>query len=72
MATLRDGLRQKKKPCVPHQCSAQGVGANPNNRPAQRATTELSRAYFGISMMVVSGTAPRASSASSSVARSGN
>ena len=52
MATLRDGLRQKK-PCVPHQCSAQGVGANPNNRPAQRATTELSRAYFGISMMVV-------------------
>ena len=29
-------------------------GADPNNRPAQRATTELSRAYFGISMMVVS------------------
>ena len=53
MATLRDGLRQKK-PCVPHHCSAQGVGANPNNWPAQRATTELSRAYFGISMMVVS------------------
>ena len=53
MATLRDGLRQKK-PCVSHQCSAQGVGANPNNRPAQRATTELSRAYFGISMMIVS------------------
>ena len=53
MATLRDGLRQKK-PCGPHHCSAQGVGANPNNRPAQRATTELSRAYFGISMMVVS------------------
>ena len=53
MATLRDGLRQKK-PCVPHQCRAQGVGANPNNQPAQRATTELSRAYFGISMMVVS------------------
>ena len=53
MATLRDGLRQKK-PCVPHQCRAEGVGANPNNRPAQRATTELSRAYFVIPMMVVS------------------